>query len=463
MSAEGRASANEVIAALRTRIPADRVVTAGPEFDAATALWNGAVTSRPRIVVGCAGTADVQAAVAETRRHGWPLSVRGPGHGWAGQALRDGGVTLDLTRLRTVRVDAWQQSAEVGGGASSLDVQQAAEPAGLTAVTGTVGGVGFAGLTLGGGYGPLMGRFGLAADNLLAAEVVLADGSVLVADPRRDAGLYWALRGGGGNFGVVTRLWTRLHRIPAMMTGRVVYPAAQAEPVLAGLLDGGPDELPDELTVQTAFVRAPSGDPVLALMPTWCGPEADGADPGGPVGALSRLGTPLMAAVGAVSPAAILAQRDAMFPRGRHVAAGTRWLPGLPAPARDVLIEQGTALTSPFSAITLHHLHGAAARVPGPDTAFGLRTPHLMSEVLAIWPAGEPGDRHRQWAARTSAALAPYARPGGYPNMLGPADGDQIPDAYGPNAGRLLQVKQAYDPDGVFTATPLPHPRVVTA
>jgi FAD/FMN-containing dehydrogenase len=145
-----------------------------------------------------------------------------------------------------------------------------------------------------------------------------------------------------------------------------------------------------------------------------------------------------------------------MFPRGRHVTIRTRWLADLSAPVRSTLIEHGTALPSPFSAISQHHLHGAAARVSVADTAFGLRTPHFMSEIVAIWPAGEPGAAHEQWAWRTSAALAPHALPGGYPNLLGPGAADQILDAYGPNTARLLRIKETYDPDRVFTATPLP-------
>jgi FAD/FMN-containing dehydrogenase len=201
--------------------------------------------------------------------------VRAGGHGWTGSALADGGLTLDIAALRGVVVDPRAAVADLQGGATSGDVAEAAHRHGLVAVTGTVGAVGMAGLSLGGGYGPLSGRFGLAVDNIVAVDIVLADGSLRTADAESERELFWALRGGGGNFGVVTAMRVALHQVPSLLAGMFMYPSGQAERVLEVL---GPELLhgPDELTTQTGFIIGPTGEPVLFVVPTWCGEPADG-------------------------------------------------------------------------------------------------------------------------------------------------------------------------------------------
>ncbi|GAA1084424.1 FAD-binding oxidoreductase [Streptomyces javensis] len=276
--------------ALRRLLPADRVITGGPGYAAGTALWNGAVSSRPAILLRCTSTAEVRAGVRTAREFGLPLSVRSGGHDWAGRALSDDGLTLDLTPMRSVHIDAGARRATVAGGARAHHVLAAADRYGLVAATGTIGTVGMAGLTLGGGYGPLGGRFGLAADNLTGAEVVLADGSVVWTDAEREPDLFWALRGGGGNFGVVTSMEIRLHAVPTVVTGMVLYSLRQAPKVFARLEDVLSD-CPDALTVQTGVIDGPQGKPMAMLWPTWSGEPAVGTDPAGPVRRLTRLGT----------------------------------------------------------------------------------------------------------------------------------------------------------------------------
>lgn len=444
-------------AALRRAIPDDRVRTAGPGYEHARALWNGAVTARPRVIVRCLGPADVQAGIRAAREAGVPLSVRGGGHGWAGSALADGGLTLDLSGMRQVEVDPRARTARVAGGATAADVVGAAQPYGLVAVTGTVGTVGMAGLALGGGYGPLSGRFGLAVDSVLSVDVVLADGSLVTADAEREPELFWAVRGGGGNFGAVTGMVLRLHRVPALLSGMVMYPAAQADSVLAALADHVPGEDgPDELTVQTGFVAGPDGTPVVFVAPTWCGEAEAGERAMAP---LTRLGDPLVAQFGPITLAESLAGVDAMFPVGRHVEITTRTLAGLTPGTRAALVSGGAGLTSPLSALSLHSLHGAATRVPAADTAFGNRAEHLMAEVIAVWEPDDPAPaRHRSWVQGVSRALEPHALPGGYANLLPPDAADRAAHAYGANGARLLDVKRRYDPDAVFHAIPLPGP-----
>ncbi|WP_234584553.1 FAD-binding oxidoreductase [Micromonospora sp. MH99] len=234
-----------------------------PGFDTATRLWNAAVDSQPALVAHCLDADEVAAAVRVAARCHLPVSVRSGGHDWAGRALRDGGLVLDLTGLHAVRVDPDSCTVTVAGGASAADLLAAAAPYDLVVPTGVVRDVGMAGLTLAGGYGPLCGRFGLALDNLLGAEVVLADGRRVTADPRHDAELYWALRGGGGNVGVVTELRYRAHRLPAVLAGMIMFALAEAPAVLRGYAALLADA-PDELTVMAGFLPGPAGEPVVS-------------------------------------------------------------------------------------------------------------------------------------------------------------------------------------------------------
>ncbi|WP_217145151.1 FAD-binding oxidoreductase [Streptomyces sp. AC627_RSS907] len=447
---------DRLIGTLRRFVQAERVVTAGPDYEAGRNIWNGAVSTRPGVIVRCADQADVQVALHASRMHDVPLTVRGGGHDWAGRALSEGGLTLDLSAMRRVTVDPVAEVAEVSGGATAADVVAAAQPFGLTAATGSAGSVGMVGLTLGGGYGPLSGRFGLALDNLLSADVVLADGSVVTTDAEREPDLFWALRGGGGNFGVVTSMRVRLHRVPTLLSGLVLFPWDQGETVLTALSDVLA-ESPDELTVQSGVLPGPDGKPAVFLSPTWSGDDTLAGERA--VAQLDALGTPLVSQVGPTTTSDMLAGIDALFPSGRHVVIRSRSVPSLTPGVRDMLSLAGDTLTSPYSAVSVHSLHGAATRVPVPDTAFGNRDPHLMIESIALWDASDiRAAEHRAWADKLTCALVSDALPGGYPNLLGPDETSQIAHAYGPNTARLLEVKHRFDPDHVFKAIPLPDP-----
>lgn len=441
--------------ALRLRLPEGQVHVSGSGYANGVALWNGAVKHRPVILLSCTSTDDVVLGVNTAREFGLPLSVRGQGHDFAGRALIDGGLTLDLRPMHGVQVDRTTRTAEVGGGASANHLLAAADEHGLVAATGTIGAVGMAGLTLGGGYGPLAGRVGLAADNLLAAELVTADGSVLHTDTKRDPDLLWALRGGGGNFGVVTSMTVRLHAVPAIVTGMVLYPWKQAGHVLERVREAQEDG-PDDLTIQVGAIGAPDGSPALLVLPTWSGDVATGTDASGPVMALGRLGDPLLVQLDAVPYAATVAGRDAMFPDGRNVTIRTRSVPELTDDVIDIIDRFGAGLPTPASGISLHHFHGAAARIAPAETAFVLRRPHLMAETIGVWPAEETGTNVHRWVDEASLALAQHAFPGGYANLLGPDAADQIPHIYGDNLPRLQRIKAAVDPENLFSATPLP-------
>jgi FAD/FMN-containing dehydrogenase len=330
------------------------------------------------------------------------------------------------------------------------------DPLGLAAVTGSVGAVGMAGLTLGGGYGPLIGRFGLALDNLLAAEVVLADGRIVVADDANEAELFWALRGGGGNFGVVTAMRHRLHELASVRSGVLVYPFCEARAVLdrcAAIAASAPREL----TVQIGCVAGPNGPPLVLIVPTWCGLAAAGETRTEP---FLRLGTLLSGALATTSYQTALSAFDAYLVDGQRTFMETSWLPAVDSDSTDAFIGAMAAAVSPGSAIFTHEFKCAATKVTAESTAFGLRREHVLVEILAAFadPAGEAAEeRHRQWARAARQALAGKALPGGYPNLLVADHAERVANSYGPNAQRLMATKRHYDPGNVFcSAIPLP-------
>lgn len=428
-----------------------RVVSRGDhDYFQTRQIWNGAIQHQPMLIAVCETSSDVQAAVRSAREHELPLSVRGGGHDWAGRALRHNGLVIDLSHMRRVDVDPVALVATIQGGATAVDVISAAAPHGLVAATGNCGSVGMVGLTTGGGYGPLTPRYGLALDNILSADVVLADGRLVHCDEQENPDLFWAIRGGGGNFGVITSMRLRLHPIQQVLGGMMLFPWSQAESVLAGYAEtvfGAPDEL----SVLSGVLPAPDGSPVAVLAPMWSGEASQGEEW---IQRLRRVGTPVMDTVGPMNYGDFLSMFAAAAPVGRHYAAKNRSLAQLAPEVISVLVAGGQQRSSPFSGIILHDFRGAATRVPLAVTAFGLRKEHFMVEIIASWEptAKDDGDNHREWARNLSESLAPHSLPGGYPNMIGPDDHEQTAHAYGANAGRLQCLKRLFDPEGVFTS-----------
>ncbi len=424
-------------------------------YAAATAIWAKPVGPMPRAVVHCQTTEDVQFAIRTARDCGLPLSVRGGGHNWAGRALCPG-IVIDLSGMNGVSVDADHRSAIISGGARAADVAAVTDPLHVAAVTGTCSAVGMAGLTLGGGYGPLIGRFGLALDNMLGAEVVLADGCVVVASRDNDEELFWALRGGGGNFGVVTAMRYRLHRLPSVRSGLLIYPFSEAKAVLRRCADIAASS-PEDLTVELGCMGGPDGKPVVLIHPTWCGLPADGEARAAP---FFKLGTLLAGSLEAMSYGTSASLYDPYIVNGKRVFMDTCWLPALDSAGIAAFIEAMASAVSPGCALITHEFKGAASRVPAEATAFGLRRDHVVVEILATFvdrSDKEEEQRHRQWARATRQAFAPMALPGGYPNYLVADDAERVEQSYGPNAGRLIAAKRHYDPDNVFnSANPLP-------
>src|SRR5262252_4958052 len=289
---------------LNLQLPGRVSVPGNDRYAAATAIW--AKSDRtPRAVVRCQTAEDVQVAIRAARNCDLPLSVRGGGHDWAGRALCDG-LVIDLSGMNRVELYLEISTARVGGGTRASGLLETVERFGMAAVTGSCGPVGMAGLALGGGYGPLIGRYGLALDNLLAVEIVLSDGRIVNAHKSDEQELFWALRGGGGNFGVVTNMHFQVHYLPRVRSGMLVYPFGEARTVLEGCANIAATA-PDDLTVQLGFVTGANGEPVVLVVPTWCGPVEEGA---GRIGPFLRLGTLLAGDAPTLSYKASLAAFD---------------------------------------------------------------------------------------------------------------------------------------------------------
>lgn len=424
------------------------------EYNKEMQIWNGAVKQQPAMIIRPFDTRDVQSAIWLAKEKKMPFSVLGGGHDWAGRCLNDGGIVLSMSKMNDIKIDPLQHIARVGGGIKAKELIAAAAPYKQVAVTGTVGGIGFAGFTLGGGYGPLSPTYGLAIDNLLGAELVLADGSIVYASENTYPDLFWAIRGGGGNFGIVTSLTVRLHDAKPVLSGIICFPWSEAEKVFERYADFM-KSAPDQLSSLIGLIPAPDGTPMLFISPTWYGEHSEGQRL---TDLLKGMGTNIMAQIAPMEYGDVLAMFDQHIVVGRHSSLQTRWLADLSTDLIAEIVTAGTDRTSPFSMLNFHYFHGAPARVPLTNTPFGLRKPHFMVEIIASW---EPDDaananRHIQWAEKLSQKMAKEAFPGGYPNLLGPGDYDQIDEAYGINLDRLQEIKQQYDPGRFFNGISIP-------
>jgi FAD/FMN-containing dehydrogenase len=401
-------------------------------------------------VVNCRNVDEVRLTVSAARARNLPLSVRGGGQDWVGQPLRQERLVVDLSAMRRVVIDPVTRVATVEGGATVADVINAAKPHGLAAVTGNFSAIGMAGFTLSGGYGSLTPRFGLALDNLLSADVVLEDGSLVTADKTTNGELFWALRGGGGNFGIVVSMRIRLHSIGTVLGGKILFSRRDSHAVLSNFA-GFIASAPDELSVVACLVPGHEPEMAVMLVPTWCGDLEAGARA---FAQLRSLGNPVSTRVESTTYAEMIAMQDTCIMDGRNYAVETRWLSDLKPDAISTLVASGGSRSGPTGSIMLHHFHGAGTRVPSSATAFGLRRRHFLVEIVASWGAGseEEARTHRHWARTLASALERDSIPGGYVKPLAPDAYEQVDSAYGCNALRLRRLKKRFDPDGVFSS-----------
>ena len=414
-------------------------------YDAARRLWNGMVDRSPAMIVRCGTTADVVSAVNYARENRLELAVRGGGHNAAGLALCDDGLVIDLSGMRAVSVDPETRTARAQGGALWRDFDAATHPHGLATTGGLISTTGVGGLTLGGGLGWLMRQHGLACDNVTAVEIVTADGTVRRASATENPDLFWGVRGGGGNFGVVTSFEFRLHPVRTLYAGMLVYPGPRAPEVLRRYRDVAM-AAPDELTVFAALMTAPDGMPIAAVLTAYNGPVSAGQAALKP---LRDLG-PVADQVTEMPYPALQTMLDEGFPSGLQVYWRSDFLKALPDAAIDALCERFNAITSPLSALLIEQFGGAVARVPADETAFAQRDALFNLAVITRWTDPATADTHIGWARQSSESVQPFASGGVYVNYLGAEGADRVRAAYGAKYDRLVALKQKYDPTNLF-------------
>jgi hypothetical protein len=421
----------------------------GPDdasYNAARRVWNGRIDKHPALIAYCADAADVVQALQRARDQHLPLAVRSGGHSLSGHSVCEGGVVIDLSRMKGLEMDPEQRTAWAQAGLTLGEFVRATQRWGLATTTGTVAGTGLAGLTLGGGLGWFMGKYGLTIDNPRSVQLVTADGRVLRASETEEPELFWGVRGGGGNFGIVTAFELQLHPVGPVLSGKVIYPVAQAREVLRGYREYT-STLPDELTVSASFLTTPDGVPALAITLCSCGALEEGERLVQP---LRRFGTPQASLICPMSYLTLLNRADAGAPAGRCYYQKARTLKHLSDEALEVLVTYGARRTSPFSCLLIQHIHGAASRVDPAQTAFALREEAYVVSIVAAWEGG-PAERHLAWTDGCWRAREPDARPGVYVNFLGEEGEEQVRAAYRGNYQRLQALKQRYDPTNVFS------------
>ena len=429
-----------------------------PEYDTARAVWNGAIDRHPRLIARCSGAADVAAAVRFARQHDLEIAVRGGGHNVAGTAVCDDGIVIDLSAMRGVRIDPDRRTAYVQGGALWGDVDHAAQAHHLATTGGIISHTGVAGLTLGGGLGWLMRKHGLTVDNLLAADVVTADGELLRASDDQHPDLLWALRGGGGNFGVVTSFEFRLHPVgPDVLAGAILWDAADTGEVLRFYRDFVRN-VPIELSTVVRFGTAPPlpvvpealhWRPVILVGACYAGPIREAEEALRP---LRAFGKPLLDLIAPTHYVDHQSALDSTVLHGWNYYWKSTYLPELRDDLIDVIAAHAFACSSPRSYAAMFHLGGAVSRAPEADTAFGNRQATHAITLDGVWRPGEDyADREIAWTRNFFAALDRY-REGVYVNFLGANEGaDRIREAYGTAVyDRLVDIKTKYDPDNVF-------------
>jgi FAD/FMN-containing dehydrogenase len=424
----------------------------GPEdagYDAARAVHNGLIDRKPALIVRCRTTSDVVAALAVARRTGLEVSVRGGGHNVAGRAVTDGGVMIDLAEMKAIAIDPERATAAAQGGVTWAELNAAAGAHGLAVTGGVVSTTGIAGYTLGGGLGWLMARDGLAADNLHAAELVTAAGEVLHVDASSHPDLFWALRGGGGNFGVATSLTYRLHPV-GMVTGGLIAHPIEAAPELLRFYRDAVGDASDDLTVFAGLVHAPdgSGAKLAALVVFHAGdPDAAARE----LAPFLAFGSPLMVQVGPLPYPVMNTLLDAGYPDGALNYWLSSFTRGLADELIDTVVERFATVPSPMTAILLEHFHGAVTRVGVTETAVPHRDQGWNLLIPSVWTDPADTEANIAWTRDTFAAVRPHLATGRWLNYLGDDQAeDAIRAAYGPNYDRLQEVKRQYDPDNVF-------------
>ncbi len=442
--------------ALRSAVRGEVIMRDDPSYDDARRVFNAMIDRRPAVIVRATDLGDVRAAVAQARASGSPVAVRGGGHSVPGFGTADDAVVIDLSGMRNVDVDAGGGIARAQGGATWGDFNDATHAHGLATTGGVVSTTGVGGLTLGGGIGYLARGAGLSIDNLVSAEVVTADGRVLTASERENEDLFWGLRGGGGNFGVVTSFEFRLHPVDTIYGGPMFFELAAAGDVLRFYREFIRDA-PEQFGGFPAFQIAPPlpfipedrhGDTFLAFVACWAGPVDEGEAVLKPL----RDVAPVVAEhVGPMPYPALNAAFDALYPAGalQHYWK-THFSTELTDEAIDVHLEHGPKVPSLQSTVHIYPINGACHRVAADATAFAYRDATFATVIAGMWPDPATNDANIAWVREYFDATAPHAEAGGYVNFMSGDDQGQLRASYRGNYDRLVEVKRTYDPDNLF-------------
>ena len=465
-SGEERAVPGEAIEALGAQLRGSLARPGEPGYDEARTIWNSMIDRRPALVVRCAGAADVRAAVRFARTHELLLAVRAGGHNIAGNAVCDGGLLIDLSRLRSVRVDPRARTARVEAGALLGDVDRETQAFGLATPLGINSTTGVAGLTLGGGFGWLSRGLGLTIDNLLSADVVTADGELVAASATENPDLFWAIRGGGGNFGVVTSFEFRLHEVgPEVYAGLIVHALDDAPEVLRFYRDFIV-RTPERFTTWVVMRKAPPlpflpaewhGREILVLAVCHGGPVAEGERIAEP---LRAFGKPVGMHLGPVPYAAWQQVLDPLLTAGARNYWKSHDFTQLPDGLIEVLVDHARRIPDPATEIACVHIGGATAQVPQEATAYGHRDAIWVLNVHGRWEDPAKDADCIAWARNLWRAAQPFATGGAYVNFLTQEESDRVPAAYGPNYDRVVQVKNRYDPTNLFRVNMNVQPKV---
>jgi hypothetical protein len=425
-------------------------------YDDARKLWNAMIDKRPALIARCAGAEDVIGCVDFARANDLLVSVRGGDHSAAGNALCDGGLTIDLSLMNSVSVDPAQRTARAGGGSRWGAFDLATQAFGLATTGGTNSDTGVGGLTLGGGIGWLAGKHGLACDNLLSADVVTADGRLLTANANENADLFWGIRGGSGNFGVVTSFEFRLHPVgPTVLAGMVMHPFERAKEALRFYGDFS-SNIPDELNTIGALLTSPEGFPVIAIAVCYNGPIDEGEEVLRP---LREFDPPLVDQIGPMPYTAIQTSLDEAFPRGRHYYWKANLIEEIGDDLIDGLVEHFATVPSPFSGIVFQQLGNAANRVGKNDTAFSHRDARYDCVAISGWTDPAQAEANIGWTRAFFELTRPFSSGAIYVNSV--MEAEAVKSAYREETyERLVALKNEYDPTNLFRINPNIEPRM---
>jgi FAD/FMN-containing dehydrogenase len=452
----GTTLSDGTIEELRQSLRGELLTPADAAYDDARTVWNGMIDRLPKLIVRCQGVADVLAAIQFARSENLEVAVRGGGHSLPGFSTTDGGILIDLRLMNAVRVDPASRRVVVEAGATWHELDHETQAFGLAVTGGLVSSTGVAGFTLGGGIGWLMRKYGLACDNLISADVVTADGQLVHASDSENPELLWGLRGGGGNFGVVTAFEFALQRVgPIVLAGPIFFPGDQAREILAGWRDWT-TTAPDEITTLANLLTAPPlpflpeavhGTKVVLVAAAYAGDQEDGA---AIVAPLRRLGDPIADLLGPMPYAVAQSLVDPLFGPGARNYFTAAYLRELPDQAIDRLVAFHGPSSSPLSEIHVHQLGGAVARVPADASAYANRDAEYAVNIVARWTDASTDEAQRAWARDLYAAIEPFATDGAYVNFLGSGD-EAIRTVYPPETyERLSRLKGRWDPTNLF-------------